>query len=204
MDMLWCVVRSQGHVFETRRGCDNYMVDLDNRACSCRLWDLSGIPFVHENAAINYINQTPNSYLSNIKLVNRSNLWSQTGFIKPFPPFAKRMLGRPTIKRKRHASEQEGRFSSTRVFVPRTVRCGKYLEYGHNKKGCKNEKKPVVPLPPEKRSMPRKDPSLAKHDEALRASQSIQPSKKKNKSKKEASNSMVLKASRSKEAATTT
>ncbi|XP_023736276.2 uncharacterized protein LOC111884187 [Lactuca sativa] len=213
---LWVVVHSQGHVFEARRGCDSYMVDLDSRTCSCRLWDLSGIPCVHANAAINYINQTPDvyidgyfskenfkkSYSSNIKPVNGSNLWSQTGFIKPLPPLARRMPGRPTTKRKRHASEQEGRFSSTRVFVPRTVRCGKCLEYGHNQKSCKNEKKPVVPLLPKKRGRPRKHPLLTEYDESLRASQSSQPPMQKNKSKKEASSSKVLKASRSKKEAT--
>ena len=192
------------------------MVDLDSRTCSCRLWDLSGIPCVHANAAINYINQTPDvyidgyfskenfkkSYSSNIKPVNGSNLWSQTGFIKPLPPLARRMPGRPTTKRKRHASEQEGRFSSTRVFVPRTVRCGKCLEYGHNQKSCKNEKKPVVPLLPKKRGRPRKHPLLTEYDESLRASQSSQPPMQKNKSKKEASSSKVLKASRSKKEAT--
>ncbi|CAH1416035.1 unnamed protein product [Lactuca virosa] len=144
----------------------------------------------------------PKSYSSNIKPVNGSNLWSKTGFIKPLPALARRMPGRPTTKRKRHASEQEGRFSSTRVFVPRTVRCEKCLEYGHNKKSCKNEKKPVVPLPPKKRGRPRKDPLLTEYDESLRASQSSQPPKKKNKSKKEASSSKVLKASRSKKEAT--
>lgn len=114
------------------------------------------------------------------------------------PPLARRMPGRPTTKRKRHASEQEGRFSSTRVFVPRTVRCGKCLEYGHNQKSCKNEKKPVVPLLPKKRGRPRKHPLLTEYDESLRASQSSQPPMQKNKSKKEASSSKVLKASRSK------
>nr|KAJ0219368.1 hypothetical protein LSAT_V11C300106680 [Lactuca sativa] len=214
-------------IYVARRGCDNYMMDLDSGACSCRLWDLSGIPCVHANATINYINQTPDvyidgyfskeifkkSYSSNIKPVN-----SQTGFIKPLPPLARRMSGRPTTKRKRHASEQEGRFLSTRVSVRRTVRCGKCLEY------VVRMKKPVVPLPPKKRGRPRKDPLLTEYDESLRASQSTlrskkeateydeslrasqssQPPKKKNQSKKETSSSKVLKASRSKKEATST
>lgn len=58
LSRLWCVFHSQGHVFETRRGCDNYMVDLEGRSCSCKLWDLSGISCVHEIVAINYIKQT--------------------------------------------------------------------------------------------------------------------------------------------------
>nr|KAJ0216004.1 hypothetical protein LSAT_V11C300129720 [Lactuca sativa] len=57
------LIHSQQHVFEARRGCDSYMVDLDGRHCTCRLWDLAGIPCVHAIATINYIQQTPDEYI---------------------------------------------------------------------------------------------------------------------------------------------
>nr|KAJ0215206.1 hypothetical protein LSAT_V11C300137640 [Lactuca sativa] len=182
LSRLGCVFHSQGHAFETRRGCDNYMVDLEGRSCSCKLWDLSGISCVHEIVAINYINQTTDVDID--RPVNGSNIWSQTGFIKQFPPLDKRIQGRPTINRKRYASEHE--------------------EYDHKQKGCKNEKKPVVPLPQKKKGRLRKYLLIAKHDEALTTSQSIQHSKKKRNKRhvqydpKESSISKVLKSSRSK------
>ncbi|CAH1412942.1 unnamed protein product [Lactuca virosa] len=169
---FWGIIHSQGHVFEARRGCDSYRVDLDDMTCSCRLWDLAGIPCVHANAAINFIHQTPYAYINayfskdkfrqcystNIEPVNGSNLWAQTEYIKPLPPMSRRMPGRPATKRKRHASEKESEFSTTKVKVARTTRCGNCLEYGHNKRACKNERKQYVPPPPKKTGRPRKHP----------------------------------------------
>nr|KAJ0190558.1 hypothetical protein LSAT_V11C800388750 [Lactuca sativa] len=85
---FWFVIHSQGHVFEARRGCDSYMVDLDVMTCSCRLWDSSGVPHVHAKAAVNFIHQTPDGYIkayfskdkfkqcysTNIKPVNGNSL----------------------------------------------------------------------------------------------------------------------------------
>ena len=152
-------------MFEARRGSDSYMVDLDNRVCSCRLWDLSGIPCVHAIAAINYIHQTPEQFLNdyfsvekfkecyytNISPVNGSNLWPETDFIKPLPPLARRMPGRPKVNRRRHVSENEGM-----VHTPRTVRCGKCYQFGHNSKTCKNATRLPRPTPPKKIGRPRK------------------------------------------------
>ena len=75
-------------MFEARRGCDSYKVDLDDMTYSCRLWDLVGIPCVHVNVAINFIHQTLDAYINayfskekfrqfystNIEPVNGSNL----------------------------------------------------------------------------------------------------------------------------------
>ncbi|CAH1453032.1 unnamed protein product [Lactuca virosa] len=71
---------------------------------------------------------------------------------------SRRMPGRPATKRKRHASEKESKFSTTKVKVARTTRCGNCLEYGHNKRACKNERKQYVPPPPKKTGRPRKHP----------------------------------------------
>nr|KAJ0218899.1 hypothetical protein LSAT_V11C300111730 [Lactuca sativa] len=133
---LWLVVHSLGNVFEVRRACASYKVYLDGRVCSCRLWDLFGIPFVHGIASINNIHQTPDGYISdyfsvnkfkecystNISPVNGSNMWPLTRYNKPLPPIGRKMHGSPRTKRKRHASEKESKFSSTsRVKPPRTV-----------------------------------------------------------------------------------
>nr|KAJ0202666.1 hypothetical protein LSAT_V11C500267730 [Lactuca sativa] len=79
-----------------------------------RLWDLFGIPYVHVIAAINYIHQTPNGYISDyfslnkfkecystsISPVNRSNMWPLIGYNKPLPHVGRKMPGRPRTKRK--------------------------------------------------------------------------------------------------------
>ncbi|XP_052625687.1 uncharacterized protein LOC111879090 [Lactuca sativa] len=157
---FWLIIDSQQHVFKARRGCDSYMVDLDGRHCTCRLWDLAGIPCVHAIATINYIHQTSEEYIddmfskeqflkcysANISPVNGSNLWLQTEYIKPLPPVSRRMPGRPKVNRRRHVTENDGR-----VHTPRTVRCGKCFEYAHNQKGCKNATREPIPMPPKKK-----------------------------------------------------
>nr|KAJ0190145.1 hypothetical protein LSAT_V11C800408950 [Lactuca sativa] len=142
-----------------------------------RLWDLSGIPCVHAIIAINYIHQTPKGYINdyfsmnkftkcyskNISHVNRSNMWPATGYNKPLPP-----VGRSRTKRRKHASEKKSKFSSTsRVKPPRTVRCANCLEYVHNKKGCKNEKRIPIPMPPKKNGRPRKGDVAGSNQHAI-------------------------------------
>nr|KAJ0221921.1 hypothetical protein LSAT_V11C200071050 [Lactuca sativa] len=68
--MFWLIIHSQGHVYEARRGSDGYRVELDALTCSCRFLDLSRIPCVHANAAINFIQlldelEAPNSLSRN-------------------------------------------------------------------------------------------------------------------------------------------
>ena len=55
---FWMVIHSQGSVFEARFNYESFKVDLEARTCTCRLWDLSGIPCVHANVVINYIHKT--------------------------------------------------------------------------------------------------------------------------------------------------
>jgi hypothetical protein len=167
------VIHSQGMIFETRFQYQSFMVDLDAKHCTCRLWDLSGIPCVHAIAAINYIHKTPEGYIhpyflkdtflscyeTNIKPVNGSNMWEETPFLKPLPPVVRRMPGRPKTKRKKHRSEQTTKFSTSRVSVARTVRCHHCKQFGHNRRGCKNEAVPTKVPTPKKMGRPKKCPT---------------------------------------------
>lgn len=148
----WSVIPSGGNVFETRNGHEAMVVDLDARKCSCRLWDISGIPCVHSIAAIHFINKDPEDFVSkwftkdifkmayanSIRPLNGSNMWTPTPYIKPNPPKERRMPGRPSIKRKRSESESQ---SSRVTQSGKTMTCNNCLEKGHNARTCKNEKK---------------------------------------------------------------
>lgn len=82
---------------------------------------LFGIPYVHGQTTINYVHKDPiyfNSsrfhkdkltatYMENIFLVGGCNMWQRTDFIKPLPPFLRRMLGRPKVTRRKHALESQ-------------------------------------------------------------------------------------------------
>ncbi|XP_076932372.1 uncharacterized protein LOC143597878 [Bidens hawaiensis] len=56
--LKWIVIPSGGNMFEVRDGYEAYSVDLDNRECSCRLWQISGIPCLHSTTAIYYTTMT--------------------------------------------------------------------------------------------------------------------------------------------------
>lgn len=167
----WKVIATGGSVFETRYGYTAYKVDLEQHYCTCRLWEISGIPCVHGQAAINYTHMNPTDFLSiwfqkekfmaayttNISPVNGSNLWAPTDYIKPLPPLTRRMPGRPKTKRRRHVSEvNDSKFPTVRARVCRTVRCSKCLQFGHNLKSCKNERVMKEYVPPRKPGRPRR------------------------------------------------
>jgi len=94
LDRSWKVIASGGYVFETRYGYAAYKVDLEGHYCTCRLWEISGIPCAHAQAAINHCHLNATDYLSpwflvskyeaayssNILPVNGSNLWAQTEY----------------------------------------------------------------------------------------------------------------------------
>ncbi|KAI3720870.1 hypothetical protein L2E82_31868 [Cichorium intybus] len=169
----WYVHPSGLSAYEVRDGFESYGVDLQGNFCTCRLWEVSGIPCVHAQAAILYTQQDPvefisswfskdkfiASYASNIQPVNGSNLWVETPYTKPLPPLEKRMPGRPSIKRKRHVSEYEDKYSQVSG-KGRTVQCTNCLQKGHNKLSCKNPKVIPDPKPKKKMGRPRLDPDL--------------------------------------------
>nr|GMD93338.1 uncharacterized protein LOC109174707 [Ipomoea batatas] len=92
-----------------------YKVDLNQYYCSCRRWDLTGIPCSHIIAAIRrkgcipeeYINNyyTVESYLRSYELVilpvTSSELWHKTGLPPLLPPKYKAQPGSPKRKKKR-------------------------------------------------------------------------------------------------------
>ena len=156
--------------FEVKNGMQSYGVNLDTRICTCRMWEVSGIPCVHAQSAIIYTQQDPArfisswfdkdkflaTYASNILPVNSSTMWPKSPFIKPQPPVDRRMPGRPSIKRKRHASEHQDKHSLGK----RTVSCQNCQQAGHNRRNCKNPTVAAPPKPVKKFGRPRLNPKL--------------------------------------------
>ncbi|CAI9299450.1 unnamed protein product [Lactuca saligna] len=169
----WYVHPSRVTAFEVRNGFYSYGVDLQEYTCTCNLWAISGIPCVHAQAAIMYTQQDPVSYISswfskekymltygcNILPVNGSNMWVEAPYPKPLPPIERRMPGRPAIKRKRHVSEHEDKFSQVSS-KGITVQCTNCQQKGHNKVSCKNLKVIPEPKPKKKMGRPKLDPNL--------------------------------------------
>ncbi|CAH1445459.1 unnamed protein product [Lactuca virosa] len=123
----WYVHPSGLNAYEVRNGFHSYGVNLEGMYCTCRLWELFGIPCVHAQATIIYTQQDPTrfintwfgndkflaTYNSNILPINDNNMWEPTPYTKPLPPVERRMPRRPCMKRKRHVSEHEDRGSTS-------------------------------------------------------------------------------------------
>ncbi|XP_023749225.1 uncharacterized protein LOC111897504 [Lactuca sativa] len=130
----WQVVSCGGMKFERRKMDESYIVDVTNKECNCRLWQLNGYGCVHSVATLAYLNIIPdglyvdplylgaffnNSYKQSISGMNGMDMWPSTDFIPPLPPLKRRMPSKPTMKRIRDACE----------------RSGKHMK-GHNKTTC--------------------------------------------------------------------
>ncbi|KAD2393856.1 hypothetical protein E3N88_40833 [Mikania micrantha] len=153
----WKVIPSDNIIFKVRNENDALVVNIDEQTCTCRLWQLSGIPCVHTVAALVFINKDPETYVSNlfkkdmfneaykysIKQLKGSMYWPKTDDIKPLPPKERRMPGRPTVKRKKDPSEKVNKNSN--VGYGRKMTCQNFQGIGHNIKSCKNEKRDPQP-----------------------------------------------------------
>ncbi|CAH1440609.1 unnamed protein product [Lactuca virosa] len=135
--------------FEARKMDEAFTVNVEKKKCSCRLWQLNGYRCVHLVATLAYLNITPdgpyvdpmylatlyhNTYKQPIHGMNGKNMWPSTDLIPPLPPLKRRMLGRPTIKRRKDASERMGKHTISKV--GKKVSCSIYKEKGHNKATC--------------------------------------------------------------------
>ncbi|GJW56831.1 transposase, MuDR, plant [Tanacetum coccineum] len=112
--------------FEVRNGYEGFKVDERSRSCSCRGWQLSGIPCEHGMAAIYFLHKDPKNYVFDwynkdvfvnaynhyIEGMNGMDQWPTTDYQKPLPPVVRRMPGRPPHK-KRDVMEDDG--NRTRV-----------------------------------------------------------------------------------------
>ena len=151
INRFWQVYASGYEQFEVKNGYDGYDVNLNNKTCGCRAWQLTGIPCVHGVAAISYLNRNHEEYVARwyttakfsscymytIKPLNGSELWPQVDYTKPLPPKKRRLPGRPKMKRRLDESERQDRGHSHSVSRRGTVlKCRICKLPGHNRATC--------------------------------------------------------------------
>ncbi|KAL7585933.1 uncharacterized protein LOC111921312 [Lactuca sativa] len=160
LQRFWVPYVSGYKEFEVFSGNERYVVDLNQRACGCRSWQLTGIPCVHAVSAISSLNldveafvsnsYTKASFLSsyeyNIHPLNDSSEWPHVeGLHTILPPLKRRLPGRPCVKRKRDQEERElsghTRHTMSRAGIP--LRCTICHQTGHNKATCPSKPTPA-------------------------------------------------------------
>ncbi|KAA0035755.1 uncharacterized protein E6C27_scaffold403G00270 [Cucumis melo var. makuwa] len=131
------------HEFEVHHRKEQFVVNILNRTCSCRQWDLDLIPCSHACIALStrnlnlhlytdkfyYVSNLINLYKKGtrpIGTVNQIRNTHQGGNDGILPPQVKRPAGRP--KKKRFTSFLEKKAS---------VRCSRCGKKGHNCRSCK-------------------------------------------------------------------
>ncbi|XP_071729347.1 uncharacterized protein [Rutidosis leptorrhynchoides] len=109
---------------------DQVVVDMQNRSCACRKWEITGMPCKHVVACL--YNMTENSME-----VGRE-LWVKSSVrVKLLPPKKIKTAGRPKKSRSKSMDEKEDANNRGKLTRKgKTVQCGKCKLYGHNSRGC--------------------------------------------------------------------
>ena len=139
---------SRRFVYEVNNERERHVVNLVNRTCSYRIWDLTGILCKHGVAAIFVNREKPEDYMlpyyykdtyvktykTPIPPMPGQSEWMSSGQPKPVAPIVYKPPGRPPMKRKRDVDELNLYKVSK---ANRPVRCGRCQKKGHNTRGCK-------------------------------------------------------------------
>ncbi|GKB47619.1 zinc finger, PMZ-type containing protein [Tanacetum coccineum] len=139
---------------EVRCGDQAYAMNLSSRTCSCKLWQLSGMPCIHaiigymyltrdtdEGVHFSYIQEVwARTYQHFIRPVPGTSLWKRTNNQPPLPLIVRKMPRRTRKKRVKAVGENNSQVTR----LGKHIRCSNCQGVGHNKASCDN---PSVPKP---------------------------------------------------------
>ncbi|GMY19683.1 putative Mutator transposable element [Fagus crenata] len=131
-----------------------FVVDLGNKSCTCRRWDLSGIPCSHAVACIYMDSKSPEEYVDPIytkeKFMAAYEIlfnpvpseydWPATEYDPISPLVVRTKPGRPKKARRKEEGEEMHPYKVTRKGL--AVKCGKCYQWGHNARTCKAPENP--------------------------------------------------------------
>ena len=125
------------------------VVDLDAQTCSCKKWELSGIPCYHACACIAWSKQKYEAFIHPsyskdaflacythiLDPIYGEQAWSETPYPKPLPPAVKVPTGRP--KKERNKNSDVPQQDATRLKRQNSfVKCSYCLQSNHNTRTC--------------------------------------------------------------------
>ena len=131
---------------------ESFAVDLKSHSCSCRRWDVSGIPCAHALAAIAYEGKDPIDFLDAcyskevylkayeqlLHPVKGPMFWPEGDMEPVLPPKVNKPKGRRQTQRIREALE--GRKATGKMSrIGRKMHCSICKQAGHNKTGCRSK-----------------------------------------------------------------
>ncbi|GKU89134.1 hypothetical protein SLEP1_g3316 [Rubroshorea leprosula] len=150
-----CGVQPNGvNEFEVNDGGDQHVVKFDEKTCTCRYWQLSGVPCPHALACIRYKRWRVKHYISDfykkekylaayaypLQCIRKgTKAWKAVGEEELLPPPVRSMPGRPRRKRRRHKGEpQRMKKRKLRKLTGkgRKMTCKVCGNEGHNRRTC--------------------------------------------------------------------
>lgn len=134
--------------FEVKTQTSRFTVNLSTKTCSCRYWQLSGLPCAHAISCIYYKSPSLDSFIAScynvdhfkstyqhcLKPVEGIDAWPISQRRKPLAPRYVRMPGRPKKERKREITEKCKTTKTCKLGT--IIRCSKCKGVGHNKSTC--------------------------------------------------------------------
>ncbi|XP_059663614.1 uncharacterized protein LOC132309316 [Cornus florida] len=164
----FCKVRYAGyHKYEVEcRGVSD-AVDIGNNTCTCKVWEVSGIPcnhaiactFVRREVVEIYVDPYYHretylkAYVDLIHPIPMRRLLNSEPTDPLEPPTYRKPTGRP--KKARNKKNDEASTSTKLTRSMEALKCSKCNEYGHNTRTCKvNEPIVVEQLPPKRGGRP--------------------------------------------------
>ncbi|WOL01560.1 hypothetical protein Cni_G10277 [Canna indica] len=148
-EIRFCHVTPAGNLkFEVQQMDRLHVVNLSDRTCSCRNWDISGIPYNHAISCIVWLKEDSNNYVNSyykkeaylktyeflMEPLTGKNTWPQVEVPHILPPPVKKMLGRPKKKMRRKVHEEESSLRLSKRDV--AMSCSLCKQDEHNRRSC--------------------------------------------------------------------
>ena len=125
-----------------------WTVDLTTRTCSCRYWQLAGLPCPHAISCIYFVTHCLEDYIAPcfsvsefrktyshyLQPVEGMHNWPISEREKPLAPPYVKLPGRPKKERKRESTEKPKPYRISKVGT--VIRCMSCKGVGHNRKSC--------------------------------------------------------------------
>lgn len=129
-----------------------FTVNLEQKTCSCRYWQLSGLPCCHAISAIYMASKNLDDYIAScysisdymktyqfcLQPVEGQESWPISEMPKPLPPAYVKMPGRPKTQRTREPQEKPKGTKVSRVGIK--MKCSACHSTKHNIRTCTYKK----------------------------------------------------------------
>ncbi|XVF15098.1 hypothetical protein REPUB_Repub09cG0120000 [Reevesia pubescens] len=131
---------------------ERFVVDLNGKKCTCRSWDLTGIPCPHAICVILFRNEIVEDHVADVyekdlyekcynyvlAVIPGDTFWLVTNMGELDPPLPRKMPGRSKKNKIREKGENNGTNLSRKC---RKLMCQVCFKLGHNSRKCPAKKK---------------------------------------------------------------